>query len=423
MAMVQSQHQPGPAGTLPPPPRGRRRKQRRVPDQAIGGRWIESLEPHLARLRQAYHHPNRVLFYDDWFVAHLLAFYNPVLDSLRMIEDASRSEVFAEHLDVPAVCRSTNSDASRVFDPQLLGPILQDLKHRLPQVTQSGLSLGALTKQVIAADGSLFTIAASVAWALHLTKTNGKPLGQVRLDLQLDVLRWLPQALHLSGQGDGSESKTLAQRILPGVIYLIDRYYVDFELMKVVIAADSDFVLRAKCDSPHFVCTRELALSPEDRAHGIISDRIGYLPGSRGAQAPEQPIREVVILNAQSGQTVRLLTTLLEVPACVIGHLYRHRWQIELFFRWLKVWTNMEHLYAHSRNGLTLQFYVAVIAVLLMYSVTGRRVSKYAYGLLHWVPQGKATLEQVLPILERREQAAERDRARQAARRAAKTSV
>jgi hypothetical protein len=111
---------------------------------------------------------------------------------------------------------------------------------------------------------------------------------------------------------------------------------------------------------------------------------------------------------------VRLLTSILDVPAHVVGELYRLRWKIELFFRWLKVHAHFEHLISHSENGVATGFYIAVIAVLLMYIRTQRPVSKYAYAMLGLVASGQATMEEILPILARRERASELDRLRRA---------
>ena len=105
-------------------------------------------------------------------------------------------------------------------------------------------------------------------------------------------------------------------------------------------------------------------------------------------------------------------------PAHVVGQLYRWRWKIELFFRWLKVHANFEHLTSHGENGVAAGFYVAVIGVLLIYIHTRQPVSKYAYALLGMVAGGQTTPEDITPILERRERGCELDRKRRARRRA-----
>jgi hypothetical protein len=156
----------------------------------------------------------------------------------------------------------------------------------------------------------------------------------------------------------------------------------------------------------------------------VLSDRIVRLDPAAGtaAGATEQMLREVVLFDEKNpGKPVRLLTSLRDVEPAIVGEVYRWRWQIELFFRWLKVHANFRHVISHSQNGLTLSFYVAVIGVLLMYLHTGRKVSKYAYNLLCLVAQGASTLAEIAPILEDREREKELERKRLARKRAEKT--
>jgi IS4 transposase len=169
----------------------------------------------------------------------------------------------------------------------------------------------------------------------------------------------------------------------------------------------------------------ESELPWRQKAAGVSSDRIVKLdPAAKAdaARASRAVLREVVILDPRNpGKPVRLLTNLLDVPAELVGDVYRWRWQIELFFRWLKVHASFRHVISHGQNGLTLGFYVAVIGVLLMYLHTGRKVSKYAYNLLCMVAAGSATLADIVPILERREREKDLERARLARNRAEKT--
>jgi IS4 transposase len=108
-------------------------------------------------------------------------------------------------------------------------------------------------------------------------------------------------------------------------------------------------------------------LTQEARDAGVLSDRLVRLVGSDHREPPDMVLREVVILPADDPENpVYLLTTLLDLDASVIGLLYRHRWQIELFFRWLKSYARFDHLISHDRDGALLSFYVAVIGVTLM---------------------------------------------------------
>jgi len=395
--------------------RGRKKRPAIVKENLVGPANIAVLQKHLERLRVAHDHPNRLLHLDNLLVALLYAFYNPTCRSLRTLEGLGK--VCQQDIGVDQLCRTTTSDAMAAFDPKLLLPILDDLRRRLPALDRADADLEQITRQVIAADGSYFNIYADVAWAIHLTRINGKPGARVRLNFQLDVRNWVPAAMSISGKAQGSETAAVAADLLPGVIYLVDRNFIDFDFFHAVLDKGSDFVVRCKSNQPNFQPHQERPLTDQDCTHGVVSDRVGILPG-RGA--PDRVMRELVIADPQTGKSIRVLTNLLDVPAYVIGILYRHRWQIELFFRWLKVWGNFEHLISHSRNGLTIQFYVAVIGVLLMYVATGRRVSKYAFSLLTFVAAGQASLEDILPILEKREREKALERARLARRRAQK---
>ena len=406
-----------------PRKRGRPKRPKVTADQVIGGKHVQHLQGHLDHLRAAYDHPNRRLYYDTFVCAHLLAFFNPTLRSTRTIEDFSQLAEVREILGIDCIFRNTFSEGSKLFDSKLLLPLIRDLRSRIPDLRQGDRQLHTILQKIVAADGSFFNIAADVAWALHHTKRNGQKQGQIRLDFQLDVLRWVPQHVAVSGQTRGSETAAQKQMLEGGVIYLVDRNYVDFEFLEAVLAAQSDFVLRTRANAPNFVVERELPLSDLDREHGVLSDRLGHLPGSprHTPSPPSQRLRELVIVDPSTGKPIRILTSLLELPAHIIGLLYRHRWQIELFFRWLKVCACFRHLISHNVNGLSVQFYVAVIGTLLMYAHSGRRPSKYAYSLLSCVAGGQARLEEIVPILERRERERELARARLARKKAAKT--
>ncbi len=392
-------------------------------DPLAGEKYVAFLEGHLQQLRRAYAHPNRVVFYDDLVLAYLMAFFHPTVRSLRTLDDLSQVPAMADHLSTDRLCRSTISDANGLFDPQLLEPIIEHLRKRVPQLKQRDPKLAELLKQVIAIDGSLFTVASNVAWALRQRRPNGRGRATVRLNLKLDCASGLPDGVVISGAGI-SEAQAAATMIEPGCIYVQDRGYVSFTYIDRLLAAPADFVLRLKSNinftAAAAAAGEERPLSDEDRAAGVISDRVGRLDGSTDSPAPQALVREVILLDPnRPDHPVRLLTSLLDVEAHVVGTIYRQRWQIELFFRWLKVHAHFEHLISHSNNGVTLGFHVAVIAVLLMYLHTGRQPSKYAYNILCFAAAGYGTIEQLLPILARREREAELARQRLARKKAA----
>jgi hypothetical protein len=389
-------------------------------EELYGGRYVRSLRAHLARLRAAHAHPNRTLFFDDVAVAYLLAFFSPAIRSLRTLDDFSQTAPMRQQTSVDRIPRSTLSDANKVFDPALLEPIIEDLRARVPDLGRADPKLGELTRRVRAVDSSLFTVAATVAWALRQRRPNQKKRAAVRLNLQLAAAAGVPEGVTVTGAGT-SEADALMAALEPDVVYVMDRGYVNFDLLGRILRACSDFVLRLKSNT-NFTPLKDLPLSEEDRAAGVVSDRVGRLTGSTDSHPPGALVREVVILDPdQPDKPVRLLTSLLDVPAHVVGLVYRWRWKIELFFRWLKVHAHFEHLTSHSENGVAAGFYIAVIGVLLMYIHTRRPVSKYAYALLGMVASGQTTLADITPILERRDRECELDRLRRARKRAEKT--
>ncbi len=399
-----------------PKRRGRKPRPTIREEDLFGGGYVGKLQEHLGHLREA-EHGNRELHFDSLVTALLLAFFNPTCRTLRTVEGLSQLASVREQTDIDKICRSTTSDAMACFDPALLLPTVQDLRNRLPALERTDHELAQIIRQLIAADGSYFNIYADVAWAIHQTRRSGKPGAEIRLNMQLDVHNLAPVHASISGDDGSSEGAAFVPDLVADAIYLSDRNFVNFAFMSAVLAKGSDFVIRAKCDAPSFSPQQERELTQADKDHGVVSDRIGILTGRN---APTGPIREVVIVAPDTGKPIRIITSLLDVPARIIGILYRRRWQIELFFRWLKVWGNFEHLISHSRNGLTIQFYVAVIGVLLMYVRTGRRVSKYAYSLLTMVAAGAASLAEIVPILEQREHEKELERRRLARKRAQK---
>jgi hypothetical protein len=397
----------------------RRGRKPRPPIQEgdiLFGGHVAKLQKALASLRET-EHGNRKLHYDSVVTALLLAFYNPACRSLRTIEDFSQLDSTRQQTDIDRICKSTNSDALACFDPALLLPIIKDLKDRLPPMKGEQADLAEITQQIIATDGSYFNIYSDVAWALHLTRSNGRDAAEIRANVQVDIRLLAPLAMSISGDDGVSEGDAAIPDLVEGAIYLGDRGYVNFTFFSAVLAKKSDFVVRGKSNSPAFCAQQERELTQADRDHGVVSDRVGILTG-RGA--PAQLLREVTIVVPEAEHPVRLITSLLDLSARLIGVLYRQRWQIELFFRWLKVWANFEHLISHSRNGLTIQFYIAVIGTLLMHVRTGRPVNKYSYNMMSHVAAGNATVKEILPILERRARERELERQRLARKRAQK---
>ncbi len=377
-----------------------------------------ALPDHLERLRMLPAHGNRRLRVDQLFLGLLLAFFDPFARSLRTIED---KQDFGGRLDLPRLARSTTADALALFDPACLLPVIEDLRARVPDLAHGDKDLWGITQRIIAADGTYLNTLAEVAWALHQTRRDGRPHGQVRANFQLDTATWAPQVVSVSGD-DGSEPDAFAKDLLEGVLYVIDRNFVDFNFLHELLARNNDFVLRVRDNAPAVEVLDEIPLTAADAQEGVIADQIVRLTG-RGAPAGRFRLVTIRTVNRKGKEeVVRLLSSLSDphIPARVIGEAYRLRWQIELFFKWLKTFARLDHLLSTSRNGITFQLYVAVIGVLMMCVQTGRRVSVYALAALSRLASGEFTLDQAMQVIARRERERELNRARQARRRARK---
>jgi Transposase DDE domain len=395
-------------------------------DPVHGGKYVVMLQKHVAALRREHAdgvHGNQRLFADDVVIAHLLAFFNPTVKSLRTIEEFSQTRQAQKHLTLRKLCKSTLSDFHRLADPTLLQPIIASLLSEVRAKGRLPTDLPEALGQVLAVDGSFFAVAADVAWAVKHATNQGKPRASARLDVHLDVATWMPEIIDVHGAGT-SEAASAVTHVRPGAIYVFDRGIFSFELIQAQLDAGASFVHRLCAPgvrTPLFETHEERPLTEQDRAAGVLSDRLGRFVGSTHRTPPDAVLREVVIASpGEADGHIRLLTDLTAVEARLLGVIYRYRWQIELFFRWLKTFANFNHLLSESRPGILLSFYVAVIGTLLMYLFTGAKPNVYAFSLLSIVAAGGSTLDEIAPILKARERSIALDKASLARRQAKK---
>lgn len=417
---------------------------KRWPEKVIGGKYVRLLEKHLRNLRGESGHGNRQLYLDDVFITYLLAFHNPAVRSLRTIEDFSQTQQVQKHLSLRKICKSTLSDFNQLADPERLVPILQALRCELSR-KPSGRplpenDLQGLLERTIAVDGTFLHAVSDVTWAIANSNNHGATRHRARLDAHLNVATWLPEAIVVP-EPKQSEADSAIEHLQADRLYLYDRGYMSFALIRAHYESTVDentvdeplvkshFVTRFKPagdNSPALQDALDRPLTEEDRAAGIVSDRVGYFTSdtARRNGIGKLLLREVTLQYEDQGETktVRLITNLMDVSAATIALLYRYRWQVELFFRWFKSFGNFGHLLSHQREGVLTHVYVTIIAILLMYLHTGFRPSKYMFALVGQVATGTATMEEIVPILRERERRSELDRQSRARRAANKTS-
>jgi hypothetical protein len=199
-------------------------------------------------------------------------------------------------------------------------------------------------------------------------------------------------------RGKSCERKALRQMSAPGQISVGDRYYgEDYQLFADVEQASAFFVFRLK-ESAVIHTERELPLREEDRAAGVVR----HLWAVLGANEASRSIRVRIVEIRTPDQHLLLVTNLPieKADAALISLMYRKRWDIELFFRWIKCILGCRHFFAESPAGVTIQLYLALIASLLFQFYTGQRPNKRTMELIQFYLMGWATPEELIRLLE-----------------------
>jgi len=373
--------------------------------QLVGHRVLRPLEGWLAELHRLPAHGNRSLFADHLLVAHLVAFLSPALKSLRRIEEVFNHAAARKRFGLPPMPKSTLSDAQAIFDPALLDPIIAGLRCRVPTLPHEP-QLDALLKMLVAVDGSFFTLAPRVAWALYnkphadtalpagstRRKKNTKCKGNIRTDVHFNVIAGVPEQAIVT-DGRTPEYQTLMDHLLPDRFYVLDRAYHCYQMMADIIAAGSDFLVRLRKDM-QFETVEDHALSGADRLAGILRVQTVRATGWRGCHALNTTPLKLVSIGLPDGTQMRLLTNRVDLDAELVGLVYRYRWQVELFFRWLKCLVNFRHFFSESPQGVALQIGAAVIGTLLIALIIQDRPSSYDWAMMTHVMNGLIPLDE-----------------------------
>lgn len=175
----------------------------------------------------------------------------------------------------------------------------------------------------------------------------------------------------------------------------MDRGYVEYDLLRHLDTAGVRFVQRL-LDNAVYEVASDHPLTAADRPAGVVRDVVLRRLGTDKHNARlERPLRVVETRGEQPGECWVLATNALPLPAEFVVLAYRHRWRVELFFRWLKCILGCRHLLLNHQAGVTLQVYLAIIASLLIGLWTGAKPSKRTYEMLCHYFSGWATAEEV----------------------------
>jgi hypothetical protein len=377
---------------------------------------LRSFKPLLKQLHGYADCFNRKLHYDQYVSLTLLYFFNPILTALRSVQQASTLKNVQDKLGIKRTSLGSLSAASRIFDPELLTPIISELANQVGSLNLDK-RLQDLDVTVVAVDGTLLKALPKMLWALWLNKDHRA----VKMHLEFDILKGAPLQAQVT-DANANERTQLKSSLSSGKLYCLDAGYREYQLLDNIIQKKSSFVIRLQ-DNASYKIIEEHPLSEADRNAGVEFDRTVWLGSEKKRDNLSRPIRIIQIHyydeRALSGykrksrvsskktfrtrspeHTLLIATDRMDLPAELIGLIYRYRWQIELFFRWFKCILGCQHLLSLSQNGIKIQVYCALIASLLIRLWTGRKPTKRTFEMICLYFQGWATMDDLMKHIE-----------------------
>jgi Transposase DDE domain len=341
---------------------------------------------------------NRALHFDQYCSLVLLFYFNPIIDSLRGIQQASQLGKIQKKLGCSRASLGSLSEAARVFDSELLRDLIPQLAQKvLP--TAHGKEAKAL-QGLIAVDGSLLPALPKMVWALWMNDEHRA----AKMHVHFDVFKGVPADVTVT-HGSGSEREQLRKMLQPCHVYVVDRGYEEYQLFQDIVDAGSSLIARVQ-DSVAYTVLEERPLTTEARAAGVISDVIVKRLGTdHHKNVLKQKVRIVKVqtdkLDSNGKPNVLVLVTnLLDLPAELVALGYKYRWAVELFFRWLKCILGCRHLLANNVNGVEIQVYLGIIASLLISLWTGKKPTKRTLEMVQFYFSGLASWEELQAHIE-----------------------
>jgi len=301
-------------------------------------------------------------------------------ESLRDIEaclNAQSSKLY--HMGIRStVARSTLADANERRDWRIYADFAQSLI-QIARRLYAGEDLGLeLDNTVYALDATTIDLCLTVfPWA-HFRQTKAA----VKLHTLLDLRGNIPSFIHIS---DGKLHDVNVLDLLlpePGAFYVMDRGYLDYERLYQLDQSKAFFVIRAKSNLQF----RRVSSSPVNKEIGLRCDQIIKLTGYKTSQRYPDVLRRIKFYDASTDKRFVFLTNNITLPALTITELYRYRWQVELFFKWIKQHLRIKSFFGTSENAVKTQVWIAVSVYVLV------AIIKKRLGI-------KASLYSILQIL------------------------
>ncbi len=355
---------------------------------------------------------NRQLHFDQYCLLILLYLFNPIVTSLRAIQQASELKKVQRKLGCKRASLGSLSESVAVFDPELLLRIIEELGGKLKPVSNVGQ--GHVQQALTAVDGSVIKTLATITEAMYLKNCHGDAKSAWRLHTHFDIDHHVPRRIDVTGglsSGKAAERCVLRKALQPDHCYVMDRGYVEFLLFNDIHAIESSYVCRV-ADNSVYEVLEERPLSAEAQEADVLFDGLVQMGISLAPEKqPDHPTRLIHIKTTPhtqrgkraGGKTgpssdgiLRVATNLLDVPAEIIADIYRHRWTVEIFFRFFKHVLGCRHLLSQDPVGIEIQTYMAIIACMLISLWSGRKPTLRTYEMICFYFTGLADEEELL---------------------------
>ena len=278
------------------------------------------------------------------------------------------------------VSRNTLAHANETRNWRIFADFAQVLIREARELYAQESLAAELDQTIYALDSTTLDLCLSLfPWALFR-----KAKGAVKMHTLLDLRANIPTFLRVT-PGRVHDVNMLDEIPLePGSFYVMDRGYLDFARLHRFTQAMSFFVIRAKKN----LCFRRLYSRPVDKTVGLRCDQTIVLKGIRARNRYPSHLRRVNYFDSAKGKRLSFLTNNFTLPAVTIAQLYRCRWQIELFFKWIKQHLRIKAFYGTSENAVKAQIWIAV-SVYVLVAIVKKRLA---------LPHSLYTILQVLSV-------------------------
>jgi hypothetical protein len=351
---------------------------------------------------------NRELFFDQYVTLMLFQLMNPLLDSMRGLQQAVGLDKVAQTLGVKRFSLGSFSESVRVYEPELLKQIIDQLAQRL-HPTGGDPRLAEVKQILTAVDGTVLNALSTVAAAWCASYSDGTSKYAWRLHTHFDIMHMTPTEVELTDNrcsGASDEKTVLRKKLKADHCYIMDRWFGQFTLFNEINKIGSSYVCRLK-ECSVYEGVEERSISVEAAGAGVLRDVTAKMGATSAAEARPDHLIRIVVLKATPHEkrggrrgkmagpgnngTIVIASNLMEAPAEVIALIYQHRWSIEIFFRFFKQLLGCRHLLSTRREGIEIQMYCAVIVCMLINLWTGAKPTKRTLEMIAFHQMGLAS--------------------------------